>query len=194
MESINFKSALQNLNSVGFSPEPNLVHIHITESKKAILAGLTHFVGEKAQWQPEYEKVAEWLSNNDGRGLLCLGSCGRGKTLLCGKIIPVLLNYYCRKIVSCYDAQKMNEKLDDVKSQHIIYLDDIGTENMSVKFGEKRNAFPELVDEAEKKGKLLMISTNLTLDQLKTKYGERTVDRLRAITTPVLFKGESLRK
>jgi DNA replication protein len=65
---------------------------------------------------------------------------------------------------------------------------------MSVKYGEKRLAFPELVDEAEKKGKLLIVTTNLSIQELKEKYGERTVDRLRAITTPILFKGESLRK
>lgn len=65
---------------------------------------------------------------------------------------------------------------------------------MSVKYGEKRLSFAELVDEAEKKGKLLIISTNLSLSELQQKYGERTVDRLRAITTPVVFKGDSLRK
>ena len=88
----------------------------------------------------------------------------------------------------------MNANADTVKQKHIIYIDDIGTENLSVKYGEKRLVFPELVDEAEKKGKLLIITTNLSLSELSEKYGERTIDRLRAITTSVLFKGESLRK
>ena len=84
-------------------------------------------------------------------------------------------------------------------------MDDIGTENLSVKYGEKRLAFAELTDEAEKKGKLLILTTNLSIDELREKYGERTVDRLRAITKTVLvdrlraitktvlFTGESLR-
>lgn len=194
VDQINFKTALENLSNIGFNPVPNLVQISIAEPKKAIWAGLRHFCGDEAQWNEEYEEVSKWLSNSAGRGLLCFGSCGRGKTLLCGKIIPVLLNYYCSKIVSCFDAQQMNNNIDSVKSQHIIYLDDIGTENMSIKFGEKRMAFPELVDESEKKGKLLIISTNLSLSEIREKYGERTLDRLKAITIPVLFKGESLRK
>ena len=92
------------------------------------------------------------------------------------------------------DRQQMNADLDAVKQKHIIYVDDIGTENLSVKYGEKRLAFAELADEAEKKGKLLILTTNLTIDELREKYGERTIDRLRAITKTVLFSGESLRK
>lgn len=191
---VDFKSALSVLADVGFNPVPNAVFISVPDAKAALWKGIQFFTGDAASWQDEYNDVANWLTNNKGRGLLCLGNCGRGKTLLCGKIIPVLLNHYCRKIVSCYDAQQLNAELDAVKRKHIVYIDDIGTEFLSVKYGEKRLAFAELVDEAEKKGKLLIISTNLSLSELQQKYGERTVDRLRAITTPVVFKGDSLRK
>lgn len=191
---VDFKSALSVLADVGFNPIPNAVFISVPDARAALWKGIQFFAGNAASWQDEYNDVANWLANNKGRGLLCLGNCGRGKTLLCGKIIPVLLNHYCRKIVSCYDAQQLNAELDAVKRKHIIYIDDIGTEFLSVKYGEKRLAFAELVDEAEKKGKLLIISTNLSLSELQQKYGERTVDRLRAITTPVVFKGDSLRK
>jgi len=191
---VDFEKTIEDLRETGFSPVPNEVHISVPEAKKALWAGLKFFTKENAVWLNEYEDVARWLIDNKGRGLLCVGNCGRGKSLISGKIIPILLNYYCRKIVSCYDAQQMNADIDAVKNKHIIYIDDIGTESMSVKYGEKRLAFAELVDEAEKKGKLLIISTNLSLSDLRDKYGERTIDRLRAITTPVAFEGESLRK
>lgn len=191
---VDFKDALSNLADVGFNPIPKTVYISVPDAKVNLWKGIQFFVGVSASWQDEYNDVAKWLMDNKGRGLLCLGNCGRGKTLICGKIIPVLLNHYCHKIVSCYDAQQMNAQLDAIKQKHIIYLDDIGTEFLSVKYGEKRLAFAELVDEAEKKGKLLIVTTNLSLSELKEKYGERTVDRLRAITTPIVFKGDSLRK
>lgn len=54
--------------------------------------------------------------------------------------------------------------------------------------------FPEIVDRAEQKENILIITTNLQPDLIEKKYGIRTRDRLRAICTPVLFKGESLRK
>lgn len=85
-------------------------------------------------------------------------------------------------------------KFRHCKAKTYHYIDDIGTEFLSVKYGEKRLSFAELVDEAEKKGKLLIVTTNLSLSELQQKYGERTLDRLRAITTPVVFKGDSLRK
>lgn len=194
MESLDFQKAVDNLREIGFNPVPDLVHIAIPNAKDILWRGIQYFAGNQSEWLPEYEEITQWLSQNNGRGLLCIGNCGRGKTLICGKVIPILVNYYHRKIISCYDAQEMNAKTDIVKLNHLIYIDDIGTENMSVKYGEKRMAFPELVDEAEKKGKLLIITTNLSISELNDKYGERTVDRLRSITTPILFKGKSLRK
>lgn len=194
MEQINFKQAVENLRRTGFSPIPDKVFISIPDAKGHLERGLAYFVGKEYSWLPEYEKVALWLSNNNGRGLLCFGNCGRGKSVICGKIIPLLLNHYCHKIVSCYDSQTMNNDIDDVKRKHIIYIDDIGIENVSIKYGEKRLAFPEIVDEAEKKGKLLIITTNLSLSEIEQKYGERTKDRLIALVNPVLFKGKSMRK
>lgn len=191
---VNFEKVIGDLKEIGFSPIPNTVNIAVPDARLMLWRGIQYFTGDAASWQPEYDNVASWLSDNKGRGLLCLGNCGRGKTLICGKVIPILLNSFCHKIVTCYDAQQMNAELDTVKQKHIIYLDDIGTEFLSVKYGSKRLSFAELVDEAEKKGKLLIITTNLSLKELQEKYGERTLDRLRAITTPVVFKGDSLRK
>lgn len=193
MEQIDFKRTIEGLKATGFNPLPNSVNISIPDAKRILWNGLNYFVG-KAEWLSEYEEVSNWLSDNKGRGLLCYGNCGRGKSLICWKIIPLLLNHYCHKIVACYDAQQMNADIDAVKQKHIIYIDDIGTENVSVKFGEKRLAFCEIVDEAEKRGKLLILTTNLSLDEISQKYGERTMDRLVAITTRVKFKGESLRR
>lgn len=193
MEQIDFKKTLEDLKVTGFNPLPNVVNITVPDAKNVLWRGLNYFT-ENAEWLPEYEEITNWLSDNKGRGLLCYGNCGRGKSLICWKIIPLLLNHYCRKLVACYDAQQMNADIDAVKAKHIIYIDDVGTENLSVKFGEKRLAFCEIVDESEKRGKLLILTTNLSLNEISQKYGERTMDRLTAITTRVLFKGESLRK
>lgn len=136
MEQIDFRKTIDSFREMGFNPLPNLVNIAIPDAKSVLWRGLNYFTGN-AEWLPEYEEIAAWLSGNNGRGLLCHGNCGRGKSLICWKIIPLLLNHYCHKIVSCYDAQQMNADIDAVKAKHIIYIDDVGTENMSVKFGEK---------------------------------------------------------
>ena len=188
------EEAIRKLEAIGFQLVPDKVSIKIPDSRNNLWAGIRYYTGDAAKWLPEYEEVADWLSDNKERGLLCLGSCGRGKSLICNRVLPILLNHFCGKVLSCYDAQQMNTDIDNVIKKHIIYIDDVGTEGVSIKFGERRMAFSEIVDEAEKKGKLLIVTSNLTTEKLKEKYGERTLDRLKGISRLILFKGESLRR
>lgn len=192
MEKIDYQKTHESLKEIGSDPMPNLVKVAIPEAKIELMRGLQYCLNEYS-WLPEYNEVAEWLADNKGRGLLCYGNCGRGKTVICKQIILFLLTHYYHKIMSCYDAQDINKDIDGIKNKHIICIDDIGVEKESVKFGEKRMAFPEIVDECEKKGHLLIVTTNLSLNEIAEKYGERTMDRLVAITKRIEFKGKSLR-
>lgn len=194
MDEINFKKVSDYLFETGNIERPDYVYVGIPDAKKMLMKGIQFFTNNKGVWLPEYDAIADWLEGNNGRGLFCIGAVGRGKTLICTKVIPALLNWYHRKVVSIYDAQQMNANVDDVLSKHIVCVDDLGTEKESVKFGERRMAFAELADAAEKKGKLLIITTNMSLNELREKYSERVVDRLRAITKAVLFDGKSLRE
>lgn len=182
------------LQGTGFFGSPKKVSIHIDNAKLLLCNGLKYYCGEGAVWQPEYEEVAEWLTDNKGRGLWLCGECGRGKTLIGAKILPVLFYHFPRKTISLYDAKDLNSKFDDIVTKHIIYIDDVGKESVEVRYGNRNLRFPDIVDEAEKKGKLLMFSTNLSQEKIVEKYGERTVDRLRAITKKIVFRGKSLRK
>ncbi|HQK28439.1 MAG TPA: hypothetical protein PLC85_10985 [Smithellaceae bacterium] len=143
---------------------------------------------------PEYDQIIDWMKKNGGRGLSISGTNGRGKTMIAKTILPLFFDYAMGKIVRCYHATEMNDNAEFIMTRRIVVLDDIGTEDQSVKFGERRWIFPEIVDHAEQKENILIITTNLPPDQIEKKYGIRTRDRLRAICTPVLFKGESLRK
>lgn len=190
-----WKECEKSLQGTGFLGKPDKVMIHIEKARQLLINGLMYYCGDSAVWQPEYNEVTEWLTDNQGRGLWLCGECGRGKTLIGAKILPVLLNYYNnpRKVVSLYDAKDLNTKFDDILEKHIIYIDDVGKESMVVQYGNRNLRFPDIVDEAEKKGKLLMLSTNLSQEEMLAKYGERTIDRLRGITKKVIFKGKSLR-
>jgi len=97
-------------------------------------------------------------------------------------------------VVNIFSAQELNQKIDEILKLHIIYIDDIGTEDNLNSYGNKRMPFAELCDAAEKKGKLLILTTNLSIDELTQRYGDRVVDRLIATTKAVPFTGDSLRK
>lgn len=178
------------------------VRIRIPNAEQRLRGGLDYFVnyysnGEipHATWlEKNYRPIVEWMSDNKGRGLLMTGRCGTGKTLIGKHILPLLMQDACRKIVNIFNAQELNTKIDDILKLHIICIDDVGTEELSKSYGNVRCTFSELCDAAEQKGKLLIITTNLTANELKDKYGERTYDRLKAITKFVPFYGKSLRK
>lgn len=186
---------IDSLRGTGYPAEPDMVYVKIPNAEDLLRRGLNYFTRNHAVWsEPNYRPVVDWMADNQGRGLLLAGECGLGKSLIGMRILPLLINAYCHKIVSCYRAQDLNTKPDEILARHIIYIDDVGTENMSNIYGNKRMPFMELCDVAEQKGKLLIITTNYDASHLADKYGERTVDRLRAITKYVPFVGKSLRR
>lgn len=169
------------------------VYIKTPDARSTLARGIKHFVGDKAVWLPEYEHVAEWLSDNKGMGLLCAGDCGRGKSVICQKVIPVIFQYWHKKIMNTCTAIELNSMFDEYQSYKILSIDDVGTEPIANRYGEKRNILQEVVDLAERKQKLLVISTNMNEQQMRERYDIRTMDRLRALTKPVIFTGGSLR-
>ena len=200
---------------------------HITLDKsidahKRIADGIRYYMKDKAQWLPAYDKVAEWFTDNHSRGLICVGPCGLGKSLICRDILPKLYRHHWgnRLDVRTVSATDLATHLDNLlcfcEKRHIIVIDDLGTEPTEAWVSyRKRQPFCELVDRAERTGTLLIITTNLftTIPRLKVdcaygkagdlaprlhesieqRYGIRTLDRLRAITSVIRFEGKSLR-
>ena len=68
----------------GYDMYPDRVRIQIPNAKELLQQGLQYFLGDSAQWLPCYDEIAAWMTDNQGRGLLCMGNCGLGKTLICG--------------------------------------------------------------------------------------------------------------
>jgi len=188
---MDFKEEIKNMHHLGFK-ETEKVMIKIPNAKKMLIDGLKYFL-EEPQWLPEYEDVASWLEDNKGRGILAYGNCGRGKTLIFSKIFPVLIHSKLNKILRIADFKTINSSPESFMNCKLLYIDDVGIESEANLYGNKRMVLPELVDNAEKKGNLIIISTNLMLNELSEKYGARTLDRLRAITKTILFNGKSLR-
>ncbi len=181
---------------------PDLVRTSIPDARDLLRSGLDycvrHYTGGRennAVWaEKNYAPVADWLTDNGGRGLLLIGGCGLGKTMIATRIIPLLLLRYCRKNATVCTARELAQDPDPIMARHIIVVDDVGTESMSNIYGNKRVPFAELCDAAERRGKLLIVTSNLTADEIKARYGERVIDRLRAITKPIVFSGKSMRK
>lgn len=193
MEKINFTESIGRLKDTSYKPLPDKVYIRVPNAEEHLKGGLKFFCGDDAKWNPDYAPISEWLTDNKGKGLMLVGGCGVGKTLIGMRIIPLILNHYCRKVVTICTAGEFNKIPDDIIRSHIIYIDDVGTEEVSNIYGNKRVPFAEIVDAAERDGKLLIFSTNLDDVHLIEKYGDRVVDRLHAIVKKITIKGKSNR-
>jgi DNA replication protein DnaC len=195
MESIN--KVIQRMQEHGMKAPEHKVFLKLQNADAIVRYYLKQFIrieGKECVWLPEYNHIVSWLQNNEGRGLLLYGNCGRGKTVMAQYVIPAIILSCFDKVMSTYNAQEMNSKLDEVLRKKLLCIDDIGVEDMLNTFGTKRLSFLEVVDTAEKKGNLLIITTNLNDTQLVEKYGERAMDRIMATMKRVLFTGNSLRK
>lgn len=179
-----------------------------------LMRGLAYAIGPKAQWLPEYDAVADWLSDNQGKGLMCIGDCGRGKTIITRDILPLVFKnyiqihdaqtgYWFHPVYSYFQAKELKSRWDEIVRGKIICIDDVGTEPIAKVYGETHNYFSELVDLCNDRDKLLICSTNLTHAQLfggeedgivyPARCDQRTFSRLVGNTVRVYFEGEDLR-
>ena len=200
-----FRKSVEHLRDTGFDPYPECLHLKIPQARELLFSGLRYYLGDDAKWLQCYDQVAAWLSDNRGRGLLCLGPCGLGKTLIVQNILPVLIHMKYQRIVSSYSAQEMNDRIQDIVKRNLVVVDDIGTEP-AVKFdyGERSTPFLKLCDAAEKRGILLMMTANLRtthgvdkqgniIPSIEDRYGDLVLSRLRSIVKIVEFKGKDMR-
>ena len=194
-----FKNLVSQMRDTGYPQEIDRVQISIPNAEKRLRGGLQYVVNMKSgcdsEWnERNYRPIVDWMTDNKGKGLLMFGGCGLGKSVIGMYILPLLIKDVHKKVVNIFSAQELNKKIDEILKLHIIYIDDIGTEDNLNSYGNKRMPFAELCDAAEKKGKLLILTTNLSIDELTQRYGDRVVDRLIATTKAVPFTGDSLRK
>lgn len=178
------------------------ITLPIETAKRVLLRGLRYYLGEDAVWLPQYDWIAEWLSDNKRKGLLLTGTNGVGKSVICTKILPVIFKHYLRIQsnlelccpVKATDIADSYEKNLSMRYAPILVIDDVGAESVSSHFGTRRDFVSELIDSCEDGGRLLIITTNLTADEISERYGMRTLDRLHSITRSFTIEHESLRR
>jgi len=145
------------------------------------------------KWLPEFDNIVDWMHDNKGKGLCLRGDCGRGKSSILLGVIPVIFMMKYNKVIRVTQAEDLPREFNKLLAKKIIAIDDIGTEAMVNDYGEKSEAFNRLINLAEKELRLLFVTTNLGKQDILTRYGNRTWERLNRLCYVINFKGESLR-
>lgn len=165
---------------------------------------------KRFEWGAEYEQVLRWVLGNEGRSLCMMGNCGTGKTLMLN-LLSYMITTATRtiphgmdclggtgwKVIQVYPSESINSTdamtSNVMGTRNVLFLDDIGREPKKMYYGNLIDRFPEIVDRIARCGGTLVFTTNLTGEQLRERYGERTTDRLRGMCEFVTFGGESKR-
>ena len=139
---------------------------------------------------PSYDKIIDWLSDTNGRGLMLMGDCGLGKSTILNYVIPAIFRTKTKQSLTSIPAKDMVEVVRN--SASFIIIDDLGTESIKNDYGTKVDAVSDAISYAEDSSKTLLITTNLDGEDLDRRYDERTLDRLRKCKV-ILIEGESFR-
>lgn len=144
-------------------------------------------------------------------GLMLAGTCGNGKTSLLKAIQSATnflnLKYEVRSdkeekiaisiidvkdiIANCKDYQMM----EVYKKTPYLGIDDMGKEPKEVlDYGNVCNPVIDLIEYRYDKQLTTFITTNLTPDEFKDKYGERITDRFREMIEKIVFNDGSYRR
>lgn len=142
-------------------------------------------------------------------GLMFYGTQGIGKSYtsfaianrLLSKLVPVIaistigLLERIKKTYNSYGTEGEIEILNQLSDAKLLILDDLGAENDTAWVKEK---LYEIIDNRDRHGKPLIVTTNLTREQLQKKLTgsdgvNRTYDRLIKMCQPIEVKGRSKR-
>lgn len=145
------------------------------------------------------------LTNSQFNTVLFSGSTGTGKTYISKSFAKtlceneILTRFYSASEINkifCkahFNINNIDEILSDLFSCEVLIIDDLGTEakykNITVEY------FINLLSERQNKNKITLITTNLTLNDLKNIYTERFLSRIldKEISLKFAFQGKDLR-
>ncbi len=137
----------------------------------------------------------------DSPGLLLLGETGLGKTFLSSCIACEILKKgysvafdsiqnYLRDIEKEHFGRADGDTLETLLNADLVILDDLGSEFSSSFYSA---SIYNIINSRANMGKPTIVSTNLSLDELQTRYDDRIISRLLGMYMTLRFIGSDIR-
>ena len=147
------------------------------------------------------KNYAENFSGETTQSMLLIGGTGTGKTLVSSCIAKTLTEHgYVVAFMSAFEMFKRLENenfgradtdtLATINSCDLLIIDDLGAE-FKTNFTEA--ALYNILNQRINNEKPMLISTNLSIGEIKKMYNERIFSRILGCFTPVKFEGRDIR-
>lgn len=144
-------------------------------------------------------KVVKWITENRKPGLLLYGTVGSGKTTMALSLRHLLIFFGQRMDkVSALELSRAAKGSEDdyhryMKSEMLL-IDDMGEEPDVVKnFGNEISPIIEIIYHRYDRQLLTIITSNLSDDEMRNRYGIRVSDRFKEMFDRIYFSLESFR-
>ena len=158
----------------------------------------------------QIKKISKYLTDKKRNFVILSGNCGTGKTTLMNavsRLIEALRwngNYNqstfqkivprgAKKVFATEVNKNTFELLQDW--QGLLMIDDFGIEPISQNdFGTTKTPMVDLIMHRYEERLPIIFSTNLSVDDIKKRYGDRITDRFRERASLIKFTNKSYRK
>ncbi len=141
-------------------------------------------------------RVARWLFASNQRGLILMGSMGNGKSIMLRSI-----NRLFKSRSTFGDAQdifdhfKRSQGAMKYWEEPLLLIDDMGIEPVRcLIYGEEYYPISRLLLHRYDKQLTTIIATNLGIEEILERYGDRVVDRMHETYSVITYGNESYRK
>lgn len=178
-------------------------------------------IGNRYQDSENTRKVAMWLCRSSKPWLALGGSPGNGKTTIANAVKVLIENLAIenqkdkdgnmhwvgktgdgrRPNVTMYTAKQLCDMAKDepqkyaiVTNAEFLIIDDLGVEPQTVKsYGNEVSPVSDILYHRYNKSMFTLMTTNLSWNEIGTRYGERISDRMKEVMDYIPFVNKSYR-
>lgn len=152
------------------------------------------FINDKNTHE-KINRVSRWLFSSNKRGLILMGTMGNGKSTML-RVIDRLFKSTC----TFGDAQDIFEHFKKSQGsmryweEPLLLIDDMGIEPVRcLVYGEEYYPISRLLLHRYDKQLTTIIATNLGIEEIEARYGDRVVDRMKETFCVITYEHESYR-